>query len=86
MFKYKDKLIEQNKTLNQFLNENNININEIKIDVIDFHGFPSFLSIHKIKIIVIASIVAASVTITVPIIVSKKWTYNCSYYYSYLYS
>jgi len=72
MFKYKDKLIEQNKTLNQFLNENNININEIKIDVIDFHGFPSFLSIHKIKIIVIASIVAASVTITVPIIVSKN--------------
>ena len=74
MFKYKDNLIEQNKTLNQFLNENNlnININEIKIDVIDFHGFPSFLSIHKIKIIIISSIVAASVTISVPIIVSKN--------------
>ena len=70
MFKYKNNLIEQNKTLYQFLNENNININEIKIDVIDFQGFPSFLNIHKIKIIVIASIVAASITISVPVIVS----------------
>ena len=60
MFKHNDNLIDQNKTLNQFLIENDININEIKIDVIDakIPLSPSFLSIHKIKIIVIISISA----------------------------
>ena len=43
MFKYKDKSINQKLTLNKFLKENNIvNINDIKIDVIDFHFSPSF--------------------------------------------
>ena len=70
IFKYKNNLIDKNKTLNHFLNENNIsNINEIKIDVIDYKGFPSFLSIHKIKIIIIASItvvVSTTAAIVIP--------------------
>ena len=33
MFNYKDNLVEQNQTLNQFLNDNNVDIGEIKIDV-----------------------------------------------------
>ena len=64
IFKYKDNLIDKNKTLNNFLKENNIsNINEIKIDVIDYTGFSSFFSIHKIKIIIIASITVVVVTV-----------------------
>ena len=58
IFKHYDNLIDQNKTLNEFLMENDININEIKIDVIDANipPSPSFLSMHNIKIIVILSI------------------------------
>ena len=46
MFKHYDNLIDQNKTLNQFLNENNINIGEIKIDVIETNLAPLSPPIH----------------------------------------
>ena len=69
IFKYKDNLIDKNKTLNNFLKENNIsNINEIKIDVIDYTGFLSFFSIHKIKIIIIASVTVVVATVAAIVI------------------
>jgi hypothetical protein len=75
MFKYKDKSVNQKVTLNKFLKENNIvNINDIKIDVIDFHFSPSFFSVHKIKLIVGLTIgpVAIATFVSVYIILNKK--------------
>ena len=75
IFKYKDNIVDQNQTLNQFLNNNNIiNINEIVIDVIDIPFSPispSFLITHKIKLIIIASITIVSI-ITIPTFITIK--------------
>ena len=68
MFKYKDHSINQKLTLNEFLNENNIvNINDIKIDVIDFHFNPSFFSLHKIKLIVVLTTASVAIATFVPV-------------------
>ena len=75
MFKYKDSSINQKLTLNEFLNENNIiNINDIKIDVIDSHFFPSFIALHKVKLIIALSITTVAVATFIPvyIILNKK--------------
>ena len=73
IFKHKDNRVDQNQTLNQFLNNNNIiNNNEILIDVIDSPFSPSFFSIHKIKIIIIASITVIATSTFVPIVVLNK--------------
>jgi hypothetical protein len=56
IFKYKESLIDQNQTLSEFLNNNNlINTNGIIIDAIDMPIVPSFFTIHLIKIIIISS-------------------------------
>ena len=68
MFKYKDHSINQKLTLNEFLNENNIvNINDIKIDVIDFHFNLSFFSLHKIKLIVVLTTASVAIATFVPV-------------------
>ena len=75
MFKCKDKLINQKITLNEFLNENNIvNINDIKIDVIDPYFSPSFFTAYKIKLVVALTIapVAIATFVSVYIILNKK--------------
>ena len=75
MFKYKDQSVNQKLTLNEFLNKNNIvNINDIKIDVIDFHFSPSFFTVHKIKLIVALTIapVAIATFVSVYVILNKK--------------
>ena len=75
IFKYKDISINQKLTLNEFLNENNIiNIKDIKIDVIDSPFFPSFIIIHKVKLIIALSVITVAVATFVPvyIILNKK--------------
>ena len=73
IFKYKDNLIEQNQTLNQFINNNNIiNIKEIAIDVLDTPPIShSFFSIHKIKKIIILSI-SSVIIVSTSIVLSKS--------------
>ena len=73
-FTNKNNLVDKNQTLNQFINENNMNINEIKIDVVDINFVPppspvpsspltaSFLSVHSIKVIIVSSIIIAITT------------------------
>ena len=71
LFKYKDNKVDQNQTLNQFLNNNNIIINEFAIDVIDIPFSPissSFFIAHKIKIIIIASIAIISIITVLTVI------------------
>jgi len=78
MFKYKDISVNPKQTLNEFLQEKNININNIKIDVIDSNIAPSFWSIHKIKLIVALSITVVVVTafvITYYLVFKKKKIY-----------
>ena len=68
IFKYKDSSINQKITLNEFLNENNIiNINDIQIDVIDSHFFPTFITIHKVKLIIALSITTVAVATFIPV-------------------
>jgi len=75
MFKYEDKSVNQKLTLNEFLKENNIiNFSDIKIDVINSQFYPAFVTIHKIKLIVILSIAAVGIAtfVIVYTILNKK--------------
>ena len=57
IFKYKDYSVNQRLTLNEFLNENKkLNINDIKLDVINSHFYPPFSIIHRIKLIFVLAI------------------------------
>ena len=70
-FMHKNNLVDKNQTLNQFINENNMNINEIKIDVVDINFVPppspvpssptaaSFWSVHLTKVIIVSVITVA---------------------------
>ena len=67
IFKFKDNIVDQNQTLNQFLNNNIIiNINEFVIKVYDIPFSPissSFFCTHKIKLIIITSIAVVLIII-----------------------
>ena len=65
LFKYQGNSINQKQTLKEFLKGKNIiNINDIKIDVIDSHS-PHCFTVHKVKIIIISIIVSAAVTASI---------------------
>ena len=66
LFKYKD------HSINQKLNI--VNINDIKIDVIDFHFNPSFFTVHKTKLIVVLAIASVAIVtfVSVYIILNNK--------------
>ena len=72
LFKYQGNSINQKQTLKEFLKGKNIiNINDIKIDVIDSHS-PHCFTIHKVKIIIISIIVSAAVTASIIVYFKKK--------------
>ena len=72
LFKYQGNSINQKQTLKEFLKGKNIiNINDIKIDVIDSHS-PHCFTVHKVKIIIISIIVSAAVTASIIVYVKKR--------------
>ena len=72
LFKYQGNSINQKQTLKEFLKGKNIiNINDIKIDVIDSHS-PHCFTVHKVKIIIISIIVAAAVTVSIVVYVKTR--------------